>query len=107
MTYIHFFLILYWFAPFLKFGPLPPENPSWGPVPSYRPQSTENKKWIDWFMYDGNIERDHMNKLNKRARLNELNKDILLTHLAFFTHQNCSYFSTPNSFYLLLLTGLL
>ena len=27
MTYIRFFLVLYWFAPFLKFGPLPSENP--------------------------------------------------------------------------------
>ena len=27
MTYICFFFLLYWFAPFLKFGPLPYENP--------------------------------------------------------------------------------
>ena len=26
MTYIRFFSPLYWFAPFLKFGPLPSEN---------------------------------------------------------------------------------
>ena len=27
MTYIRFFFVLYWFAPFLKFGPLLSENP--------------------------------------------------------------------------------
>ena len=27
MTYICFFFVLYWFALFLKFGPLPSENP--------------------------------------------------------------------------------
>ena len=26
MTYIRYFFLLYWFAPFLKFGPLPSEN---------------------------------------------------------------------------------
>ena len=26
MNYIRFLFVLYWFAPFLKFGPLPPEN---------------------------------------------------------------------------------
>ena len=27
MKYIRFIFVLYWFAPFLKFGPLPSENP--------------------------------------------------------------------------------
>ena len=27
MNYIRFLFVLYWFAPFLKFGPLPSENP--------------------------------------------------------------------------------
>ena len=27
MTYIRFFFVLYWFAPFLKFGPLPSGSP--------------------------------------------------------------------------------
>ena len=31
MTYIRLFFVLYWFAPFLKFGPLPSENPRCGP----------------------------------------------------------------------------
>ena len=31
MTYIRFFFVLYWFAPFLKFGPLPYENPRCAP----------------------------------------------------------------------------
>ena len=31
MTYIRFFYVLYWFAPFLKFGPLPSENPRCAP----------------------------------------------------------------------------
>ena len=26
MTYVCFLFVLYWFAPFLKFGPLPSEN---------------------------------------------------------------------------------
>ena len=32
MTYIRFFFILYWFTPFLKFGPLPTEIPRCAPV---------------------------------------------------------------------------
>ena len=32
MAYIHFFLVLYWFVPFLKFGPLPSQNPRCAPV---------------------------------------------------------------------------
>ena len=31
MTYICFFFVLYWFAPFLKFGTLPSENPRCAP----------------------------------------------------------------------------
>ena len=31
MTYIRFFFVLYWFAPFLKFGPLPSGNPRCAP----------------------------------------------------------------------------
>ena len=31
MTYIRFFFVLYWFALFLKFGPLPPKNPRCAP----------------------------------------------------------------------------
>ena len=32
MTYISLFFVLYWYAPFLKFGPLPSENPRCAPV---------------------------------------------------------------------------
>ena len=32
MTYIRFFFALYWFAPFLKFGTLPSENPRCAPA---------------------------------------------------------------------------
>ena len=32
MTYIRFFFVFYWFAPFLKFGPLPSENLRCAPV---------------------------------------------------------------------------
>ena len=32
ITDISFFFVLYWFAPFLKFGPLPSENPRCAPV---------------------------------------------------------------------------
>ena len=32
MTYIRFFFVLYWFALFLKFGPLPSQNPRCAPV---------------------------------------------------------------------------
>ena len=32
MTYIRFFSVLYWFAPFLKFEPLPSENPRCAPA---------------------------------------------------------------------------
>ena len=31
MTYIRSVFVLYWFAHFLKFGPLPPENPRCAP----------------------------------------------------------------------------
>ena len=36
MTYICFFFVLYWFAPFLKFGPLPSENPRCAPEQAKR-----------------------------------------------------------------------
>ena len=31
MNYIRFLFVLYWFAPFLKFGPLPSKNPRCAP----------------------------------------------------------------------------
>ena len=43
-TYICFFFVLYWFAPFLKFGPLPSENPRCAPALELLIRELQGKK---------------------------------------------------------------
>ena len=45
MTYIRFFFILYWFVLFLKFGPLPSENPRCAPI--YADHTTFYSKCVE------------------------------------------------------------
>ena len=49
MTYIRFFFVLYWFAPFLKFGPLPSENPRC--APAFTEEIFNGKLHFLWSIY--------------------------------------------------------
>ena len=45
MNYIRFFFVLYWFAPFLKVGHLPSENPRCAPDNANVSQDISNEEF--------------------------------------------------------------
>ena len=66
MIYIRFFFVLYWVAPFLKFGPLPSKNLD-ARLIKFMVSSTKCKEWMNVVNNDNRMEIvDNFNKKNIR-----------------------------------------